>query len=601
MSSAPPTDRTLADPPTGADAPPAEPVLGPGDRFRLLGTTALASVLLSLLASAVVAGLAGLTAGAPWHPAGLIRAAVPLWLAAHQVPLVVDGVPLGVLPLLPTLGLGVVIGALATRLTRRLGGRAREDGSAVIATLGGTHASVAVLATALPADPAPASPWGALLGAGIVAAVAAGLGTLRATGVPAWWPGLPLWLRTGLVAARQGACALASAGALLLFAALLGSISEMHARLVAGPPELGAGLGLIVLSLCYLPNALVASVSWLAGPGVSIGAATASPLFTSAGPLPAVPLMAAMPLERPPGWTALVFLLPVLVGALVGRRCRDADPAEPLRRLPAVGVAAGVVAVGAALLAAVVSGSLAGGPFDPVVLPPIGLAAALLGWVGVPALAVALLPGYRGPGRSKGLWRTKRSRMTVGEAVALGGVSAVAGGAVAGGGVAGGGAGAGLVGAGAADVADGEASDDDFDDDLDEGEDVEYGQDAGDREDAEDGQETGYDEDAGYREDAADREDAGYGAGYRDDGEDGGNRGGAGYGEDVVGREEIRYEGELDPSDPDYVDELDFDLDDHAAPAREPRHADDVEFADDTPYDEFTEEIYRPTPRGEGR
>lgn len=593
MSSAPPTDRTLADPPAGADVPPTEPELGPGDRFRLLGTTALASVLLSLLASAVVAGLAGLTAGAPWHPGGLIRAAVPLWLAAHQVPLVVDGVPLGVLPLLPTLGLGVAIGALATRLTRRLGGRAREDGSAVIATLGGTHASVAVLATALPADPAPASPWGALLGAGIVAAVAAALGTLRVTGVPAWWPGLPLWLRTGLAAAREGACALASAGALLLFAALLVSVGEVHARLVAGPPEFGAGLGLIVLSLCYLPNALVVSVSWLAGPGVSIGAATASPLFTSAGPLPAVPLMAAMPLERPPGWTALVFLLPMLVGALVGRRCRDADQAEPLRRLPAVGVAAGVVAVGAALLAAVVSGSLAGGPFDPVVLPAIGLAAALLGWVGVPALAVVLLPGYRGHGRSKGLWRTRRSRMTVGEAVARGGAGAVAGGGAVGSGV-----GAGLVGAGGAD---GEVSDEDF------GEDEEYGQDAvyrDDAEDVDDGQEAGYGEgaayrhDGGYREDAADGKDGddrGYGeeVGY---GEDGGHR------EDMEGRAETGYAGELDPSDPDYVDELDFDMDDdHPGPARELRHADDVEFADDTPYDEFTEEIYRPRPRGEGR
>jgi Family of unknown function (DUF6350) len=362
-----------------------------GDRLRLLTGAAVISVLLSYLAMVLVAALAGLTAGAGPAVRALLVTAIPLWLAAHQVPLVVAGAPLGVLPLLPTAAVLALAAVLATRVTRRLGGRLREDASAVVATLAGAHASVAVLATALPQSPVQAAPWAALLGGGLVAAAGAGLGALRCTGLPTWWYTAPDWLRGGIAAARVGASALATEGALMLLAALLVAVGEVHARFQSAAPGLGAGFGIALLSLCYLPNALVASVSWLAGPGLSIGAAAASPLFTARGPLPPIPLVAAMPALTPPAWTVVVFLLPVLAGVLVGRRCRRADP-EPVRRLCAVAVAAVTIAVGFGLLAAIVSGRLAAGPFDPVDLPALALVGSLLVWIAVPAVAVALLP-----------------------------------------------------------------------------------------------------------------------------------------------------------------------------------------------------------------
>jgi hypothetical protein len=177
----------------------------------------------------------------------------------------------------------------------------------------------------------------------------------------------------------------------MLLAAVLVAADEMHGRLGSGAAGFGAELGMTVLCLCYLPNALVGSVSWVVGPGMSIGAAAASPLFTSPGPLPPLPLMAAMPSVRPPGWTVVVFVLPVLAGILVGRRCRRAGDDSAVR-LRAIALAAGTVALGAGLLAEIVGGRLASGPFDPVTLPPIAVGAAVLGWLGVPALAVVLLP-----------------------------------------------------------------------------------------------------------------------------------------------------------------------------------------------------------------
>jgi hypothetical protein len=374
--------------PGAVETPPDRPA----DRFRVLLSAALITLALGFLAMVLVAAAAGLTAGAGPALRPLLAAAVPLWLAAHQVPLTLDGAPLGVLPLLPTLAMVAMVARVSVRATRRLGGRWREDCSVVVATLAGTNASAAVLATALPAGPVQAAPWAALLGAGLVTAAGAGLGGLRVAGLPAWCLRVPVWLRTGLTAARTGSSALAAAGALLLLAALLVDVDEARSRLVSAGPGFGAMLGITLLSLCYLPNALVASVGWAVGPGVSIGVATASPLLGRTGPLPGLPLMAAMPGMRPPVWTVVVFVLPVLAGVLVGLRCRRLGNVAA-NRLRAVAVAASMVAVGFWLLAVIVSGRLGGGPFDPVDIPALAAGTAVLGWLGVPAVVVALLPG----------------------------------------------------------------------------------------------------------------------------------------------------------------------------------------------------------------
>ncbi|MBV9314325.1 MAG: hypothetical protein JO100_11450 [Pseudonocardia sp.] len=378
--------------------------VAPGRRLLVLLGALLRSVLSSYLLMVLVAALTGLTAGVTPAPKALLVLAVPLWLAAHQVPLTVAGAPLGVLPLLPTVGVAALIGAVgsgaAVKLVGSVGsvgspttspsGRWGGDAAGVIAALAGGHASLAVLATALPISPVQAQPWSALLGGGLVAAASATLGVLRAIGAPAWWPGGPRWLRAGLAAAGAGGAALAAGGALMLFAALVVSAGDVYGWYVQHP-GLGVGVGMTALVVCYLPNAVAASVSWLAGPGLVIGAAAASPTSVSIGPLPPVPLMAAMPSKQPPGWSLVVFLLPVLAGVMVGLVCRRAARGL-VSRLRAVAVAVVTIAAGFWVLASVVSGRLAEGPFDPVELPAVGGALALFGWLGVPAIVVALWP-----------------------------------------------------------------------------------------------------------------------------------------------------------------------------------------------------------------
>ncbi|MBO0877618.1 MAG: hypothetical protein J2P19_29935, partial [Pseudonocardia sp.] len=138
------------------------------------------------------------------------------------------------------------------------------------------------------------------------------------------------------------------------------------------------------------------------------------------GPLPPVPLVAAFPIARPPGWTVVAFVLPILAGALLGHRCRNAGR-EPRHRLRSVAVAVILVGAGSGLLAAIVAGRLGAGPFDPVELPPLAIGAALLGWLGVPALVVALLPERAQSRRSS---RTVERRRATGDASARAGRAA---------------------------------------------------------------------------------------------------------------------------------------------------------------------------------
>ena len=131
-----------------------------------MGTVLASYALLVPAAAAVV-----LTAGDGLSVDGAFAAAIPLWLAAHQIPLVLAGQPLSVLPLLPTAVLFAVVALGAGWALRRLGGRFRHDGGPVLVAVAGAHAAVAVLGSALlpRAAEVAAQPWAAMVGAGLLA------------------------------------------------------------------------------------------------------------------------------------------------------------------------------------------------------------------------------------------------------------------------------------------------------------------------------------------------------------------------------------------------------------------------------------------------
>ncbi len=163
-------------------------------------------------------------------------------------------------------------------------------------------------------------------------------------------------------------------------------------------------LGAVVVTLAqfaYLPTLVVWGVSFMTGPGFSVGEGTAvSPSGTQAGVLPGIPALGLIPESSSP-WLLLVVLIPIGVGAFAGWLARShmAQPApqppvetstvwprreehlvEPFlpRLVVAVAVAA-LTAGAAAVLAVFASGSLGPGRFAHVGPSPgpVALAAGL--------------------------------------------------------------------------------------------------------------------------------------------------------------------------------------------------------------------------------
>ncbi|GAA3094382.1 hypothetical protein GCM10010464_67370 [Pseudonocardia yunnanensis] len=393
--------RTLAGPgtdpdPDGPNDLPESGGVAGLDRLRLLLAGAMGTVIFSYALLVPAAAFVIVTGDGSLSLDGAFAAAIPLWLAAHQIPLVLGGQPLSVLPLLPTAVLVVVVAVGAKWAARRLGRRFRSDAGAVLASIAGAHASVAVLGSALlpRAAEVAVTPWSAMVGGGLVAAAAAAVGVVRACGVPAEWVArLPGWFRPALRGTAVALTGLVLAGSVALFAGLVLGAGHIAAAYETLAPGFGAGIGLTLLALAYLPNAVVAGMSWVLGPGIAVGTGVTTPLAAYPGERSNFPLLAALPTSAPPVWAAAAFALPVAVGVLAGRAC--VTTAGAADRLRAVGATAVATALIAGLLAWLAGGRLGAGPFDPVRLSGELAVPAVLLWVGLPMVVVALIRSRR--------------------------------------------------------------------------------------------------------------------------------------------------------------------------------------------------------------
>jgi Family of unknown function (DUF6350) len=340
-----------------------------------IGAACLPTAASYLAAVAVFAAL-GAASGAANSVAWVARAATVGWLAAHHVPLTIDGAPLGVLPLLPTLLLGALVARGAAAVADLSVIHQPADAGWVAGAIAGIHGILGAV-LALVATPATitADPAQAAVGCALVAGLAAGVGLARPCGLlPAALRQAPGWVQPGLMVGLWGLAVMLAAGLAVVLLGLVVSASELVQMSGA---DAGSVLGLIVLSIGYLPNAAIAGLSWLAGPGLSIGALSVSPIAMQAGPAPAVPLLAALPQGPLQLWWGLALAVPLLVGVAMGRRCAAAG-ADLRQRLRVVGVAAMVLALGSAVLGALAGGRLGAAAFDPVDVPFGSLAGAIL-------------------------------------------------------------------------------------------------------------------------------------------------------------------------------------------------------------------------------
>ncbi|HUX70097.1 MAG TPA: DUF6350 family protein, partial [Cellulomonadaceae bacterium] len=177
----------------------------------------------------------------------------------------------------------------------------------------------------------------------------------------AGWERIPAPARVGAAGGVLSLSLLVLVSSVLVVAWVLGgraTISDILAGLGLDPVG-GIVLGLAEAMLA--PNLVVWGLSWLTGPGFAVGTGSVfSPAHVVAGPLPALPLLGALPQPDGAGgllrWAPVVLVVVGGVGGLWTVRRRPAGPwwhapvtAATLATTAGLGVAALVVIAGGAV------------------------------------------------------------------------------------------------------------------------------------------------------------------------------------------------------------------------------------------------------------
>jgi hypothetical protein len=226
----------------------------------------------------------------------------------------------------------------------------------------------AVLAATPTAEPALLRSFG---GGFLVALVGGGSGLLAGGGdVVDWRSVVPEHVRAVGRGALAGGLLLVAASALAVTASLLAHLGAAANVLARLHTDVAGGLLYTVLVAAVAPNAVLLSASYLVGPGFAVGAGTlVSPSAVVLGPVPAFPLLAALPgTGTPPVWASALVAVPVL--------CAAAGAALMVRRHPAHGYEIGAArGLGAGVLGGVLvtmAVGLAGGAVGPGRMAHVG-------------------------------------------------------------------------------------------------------------------------------------------------------------------------------------------------------------------------------------
>jgi hypothetical protein len=335
------------------------------------GLAAAVSVLVGCLAMGLVGWFAS-DAGSHGDTRDALRVGADAWLLALGARLDLPAATIGVVPL----GLTALCGYVAFRLGRwaALTSTAEDVRTVLLGAvvLAGSHAAVAVVTAVLASLPtAQPHPGRALVGGFLVGLVGGGAGLVSGSGRRAAVTGrLPQWLRTALLGGGAALLLLFAASAVLVAVAVLLDLGEGATVLSRLHTDGAGGLLFTVVVAATAPNVALLGAAYLLGPGFAVGTGTVvSPSVVTLGPVPAYPLLAALPTAGPtPWWTALLMAVPVLAGA--------AAAGMALRRRPVHGYAAGAArGLGAGIVGALLSTAaigLAGGSVGPGRMAEVG-------------------------------------------------------------------------------------------------------------------------------------------------------------------------------------------------------------------------------------
>ncbi len=377
---------------------------------RELVIVAFAVPLATLLALALIVGTVLALSGIGFGAFGAALGSA--WLCLHQVPLSIGGVGISALPLLPTIGLLVAVFRY-TGPSARLRTTPADLGALVAAAVGGPLL-ITALALALVFDGSsvlPVNPPNALWAFAATVLIYGG-GTVAGIGRRDWrdWcrraglrgdrlDDLVAGVRTGAIAALM----LLVASAVLICVLLVLNWGAV-AAVVAGGNRFDGHLGLVVLSLLYLPNLVVDGAAALLGTPVPLGGAVLDLFHPVTGAVPALPVFAILPSAPPIRFLwAGALVVPLAVALWAGLAMRHHDPVRNLRRVTISAAAAAAVLLVATVAAGGTVGELGRAGGD---APVVALAA--FGWIAVVGAVVALVHGIRA--ETKALRRAAATR-----------------------------------------------------------------------------------------------------------------------------------------------------------------------------------------------
>ena len=261
---------------------------------RVLGAAlpqVLRSVAWLLLPISFIALLAWATAGSATGNTGdPLRAALWIWIGAHQIPFSLSLPPAGLDGYLSYLPLGALIFpvlAIRNGISRTIE-RLDNDSSLV-----GSARAVFAIGYALFA---------------LLASLFSKTDSIR----PVWYFAilyvLPFTLLVGSTVGRKVALGLGFLFGSRIIALLLGvssivfglsllfNISMVQDLTIVLQPGIFGGLLLLLLNILYIPNAIVATLAYFSGVGFAVGAGTlVSPFSHRLNKIPAMPLLGALP------------------------------------------------------------------------------------------------------------------------------------------------------------------------------------------------------------------------------------------------------------------------------------------------------------------
>jgi hypothetical protein len=294
------------------------------------------------------------------------RASVDTWLIGHGVDLAftlpksiasalgLENADASFSVTLAALGFALLTFLLGIRAGRRVSEtRFRAFGEVVAVAVFGALAFVLQLTANTAA--AHADPFLAVVQPTVVFGLGVALGSIltrRAAGddngssiadwVADWRPATRASVGAALRVAASAVAMTVLAAAILLAVLIAAGYARIVTLYENLHTELLGGITLTLAQLALLPDLVIWGVSWLVGPGFALGTGSSvSPLSTSVGPLPAVPVLGALP-DGAFSWGFLGLIVPVVAGFLGGAFSR-LEGASTVRRV-ATGVGAGVVA-----------------------------------------------------------------------------------------------------------------------------------------------------------------------------------------------------------------------------------------------------------------